>query len=183
LNDVDVSVLNGNKLSLINQFGVFSHVLTINLGQDLSVLILRHLLFLQFHLFKLFVEPLLFFFAFFLELLLILIKSTLFFDERSNRDDLMLLDLTLLNFTLESCSFFGDKVDLFLILLLFILNLSKLLSNRLHFSMKRSLLVGLLLDSRSKFFDFLVEGFFLLLVEKRWIILDLLFFQMLESVY
>ena len=48
--------------------------------------------------------------------------------------------------------------------------------------MKRSLLVGLLLDSRSKFFDFLVEGFFLLLVEKRWVILDLLFFQMLESI-
>lgn len=148
----------------------------------MGVFFLSHLFFLGLHLYKLFVEPLLFLFAFFLELLFVLIKSRLFFDECSNRDDLMLLDSARLNFFFEGRSIIVDNIDLFLVLLFFILDLSKLLSYGFYFGMECCLLVGLLLDSHSKFFNFQVVSFLLLLVEKRWIIHNLLFLHSLKSI-
>ena len=94
----------------------------------------------------------------------------------------MLLDRAGLDLVLQGLGLIGDEVNLLLVLLLLILDLGKFVGHSLYFSLECLLLVLLLLDSRSKLFDFHVVGFLLLLVKECWVVLDLLFFHLLEGV-
>ena len=92
LDDVDIPILYGHKLSLSNELGVLCFKFFIDLSEDSSVLLLFHVIFSLLHSLQFSVKSLLFFLALFLELGLLFSKPSFLLNHGRDSHDLVLLD-------------------------------------------------------------------------------------------
>lgn len=125
----DVDVLLSHQLLLLHELLVLCIELSVDFGEDSSVLLSLHLFLLLGHLLKLLVESTLLLFALLLELALFLGEASLLFDERLHNHDLVLTDCACFDLRLEPCSILGHLVDLLLVLLALVLKLGHFLGD------------------------------------------------------
>lgn len=182
LNDIDVPVLYGEQLSLIEQFVMLLVVLIVDGFERSCMFFLLKLLLSLLHFLQFPIKSLLLFLALFLELGTLVAKTRLFLNQCRDCHDFVLLDRALLNLGVELRLLSSDFVNFLLILLFFIFKLSQVFTDGVLELRYLSLLDLLLLKTRGQFFNFGVVVFLLLLVEGNRIVLNDFFFHSLELV-
>lgn len=126
LDDVKVQILLRDEPTLLHEPLVLFVELGVDLSQDCGVLVGGKLLLAGLHLLELVIESLLLFLAFLLQLRLFLGERGLFFNHSLDDHDLVLLDIAFVYLLLKLLLFFSDLVDLLLVLLTLVLELSDL---------------------------------------------------------
>jgi len=164
LDGSDIPVLLCDESALLHESLMLFIELSIDLDQNRGVLVCLELLLSHFHLLKLFIKALLLFLAFLLELRLLLGERHLLFDHRLHDHDFVLLHIALVNLRFEDLGLTGYFVDLLLVLLALVLELSDLFLGCGGQLFELFPLLRLLFNAPSEVRNFLVILLLLLLV-------------------